>query len=392
MTTILLTASEPSGDALGASLMRALKALRPGLRFIGGGGPEMVAEGLQEHLPTDSLAVMGPAAALAALPRAKRLSAQLAKLAANEKPAAAVLIDSWAFSRIVARDLRARAPGTQLVKLAVPQVWASRPKRAETAAELFDLLLCLLPFEPPYFEEHGGMAKFVGNPNFQSAARKPRSGPAFRARHGINDAPLLLMLPGSRAGEVKHLLPVYRGTYQDLKPRVPGLRIAMIAADAVETRVREAVKAWGGEIIVVPPQERFDAFDAGDVALAASGTVTTELALTGTPMVVTYKVGPVVAYWARKVITTPFVTVLNVAASEEVIPERLQEDCTPAQLCADIVRLFHDEDARRRQLSAFRRLLPKLVGSKDAADSAAQAVLALIDRDDRRDLHSGAKG
>jgi lipid-A-disaccharide synthase len=390
MTTIFLSAAEPSGDALGAALIRALKAKRPDLRFVGGGGEKMVAAGLEKTVSTDSLAVMGPLDALKVLPRAKAIIRQLGDLAAAEKPAAGILIDSWAFSKALADRLRKSSPETKLVKLAAPQVWASRPKRAVTAAELFDLILCLLPFEPRYFEEAGGKAIFVGNPNFQGAAQQPRSGPAFRAKHGIGDAPLLLLLPGSRMGEVKYLLPVFEETLPEIIQKVRGLRTVVITAPAVEAKVREEVKSWPTEVLVVPPEERFSAFDAGDVALAASGTVTTELALTGTPMVVTYKVGPVTAFWARQVITTPYITILNILAGSDVIPERIQDDSMPTQLCADVVRLFTNEDARRQQMSAFRRLLPKLIGGEDAADASARAVLALVDGDDSGDLDSRA--
>ncbi|NNU16688.1 lipid-A-disaccharide synthase [Parvularcula sp. ZS-1/3] len=392
MTTILLTAAEPSGDAMGASLMKALGAARDGLRFVGGGGEAMKAAGLVDPVSTDSLAVMGPVDAIAALPRAKKLANRIGLMAKKEQPDVAVLIDSWAFSKIVAKEIKRHSPHTKLVKLAVPQVWASRPERAKVAAEMFDLLLCLLPFEPQWFEQHGGKAVFVGNPNFQAAASTPRSGPGFRARYGIGDAPLLLLLPGSRQGEVKRLLPVFAEILDEVRAKTPGLRIAVITAASVEAKVKEEASKWEGDIIIVPPTERFDAFDAGDVALAASGTVTTELALTGTPMVVAYKVGPVVAYWAKRVITTPYVTVLNVAAKQEIIPERLQDDCMPAQLCADVTRLFHDDDERRKQISAFRRLLPELIGSEDPSVAATREILALIDGDDSGDLDSGAQG
>ncbi|MEM9810125.1 MAG: lipid-A-disaccharide synthase [Pseudomonadota bacterium] len=392
MRTILLSASEPSGDALGAALMKALHDQDPDTRFIGGGGPLMIEAGLENPLPTDQLAVMGPTDVLAVIPRALGLASALGKLSHAHKPDAAILIDSWSFSKVVAEKIRARSPDTKLIKLGVPQVWASRPHRAQTAAELFDLLLCLLPFEPAYFTAVGGKAEFVGNPNFQNAASHPRSGPAFRARHTIGDAPLLLMLPGSRSGEVKRLLPVYQQTLGELRGKIPGLKIAIITAQAVEAKVRADVSTWGHDIIIVPPQERFNAFDAGDVALAASGTVSTELALTGTPMVITYKVGPIAAYYAKKILTTPYVTVLNIAADDEVIPERLQDECMPSQLSADIVRLFQDDDARRRQISAFRRLLPNLIGSHDAAEAAAQAIRTLIDEKSSRDLDSGAEG
>ncbi|MEM7741011.1 MAG: lipid-A-disaccharide synthase, partial [Pseudomonadota bacterium] len=338
--TVLLAACEPSGDALGASLMAALKKLAPDLRFIGGGGPLMTAQGLENPLDTDQLAVMGPADALAAIPKALGLASSLGKLAQDEQPDAAVLVDSWVFSKLVAGKIKKKAPGTKLVKLGVPQVWASRPQRAPVAAELFDLLLCLLPFEPKHFTELGGNAVFVGNPNYQLASSTPRSGPVFRARYELGDAPLLLLLPGSRNGEVKRLLPVFEATLQDITSRVPGLRAAVIAAPAVEERVRATVETWENKPLIIPPDDRFNAFDAGDVALAASGTVTTELALAGTPMVVTYKVAPLAAFYAKRVITTPFVTILNIMAGEAVIPERIQQDCMPSQLSADVIRLF----------------------------------------------------
>lgn len=390
MTTILLTAAEPSGDAMGASLMRAIRAQRADVRFIGAGGRAMAEAGLEGNLSTEKLAVMGPLDAIAALPRATGLANKIGRMSAAEKPDVAILIDSWAFSKIVADNIKKRAPETALVKLAVPQVWASRPHRAEVAAQLFDLLLCLLPFEPEYFSKYGGVARFVGNPNFQQASEMPRSGASFRSRHDVGDAPLLLLLPGSRGGEIKKLLPVFRETVAEVNGKVPGMRVAVVAAPSVEDKVRSAVAEWNGEVIVVPGTERFSAFDAGDVAVAASGTVTTELALSGTPMVVTYKVGSLAAYWARKVMTTPYVTILNVAADKEIIPERLQQDCMPAQLCADVVRLFNDEEARRKQISAFRRLLPKLIGRENASEAAADEVLDLVDRKNRGHLHGSA--
>jgi lipid-A-disaccharide synthase len=320
------------------------------------------------------------------------LARSLVRLAETEKPDVAVLIDSWTFSKAVAERLRAKAPKLPLVKLGVPQVWASRPDRAGQAARLFDKLLCLLPFEPGHFPEAGDRAIFVGNPNFQDTSRKPRSGPSFRARHDIGDSPLLLLLPGSRAGEVKRLLPVFGETIRIVCQKIRSLKVAVIVAPAVEERVKAAAAHWDCDPMIVGPDERFDAFDAGDVALAASGTVTTELALTGTPMVVTYKLGPMVAAWARRVVTTPYVTVLNVAAGEMVIPERLQEECEPQQLSADIARLITNDEARRLQISAFRRLLPTLLGSRDAAERAAEEVLDLVDDKDARDLDGRAAG
>lgn len=392
MTTILLTAAEPSGDAMGAALMRALRKERPDISFIGAGGGKMREEGLLGDLSTEELAVMGPVDALAAWPRARRLVKELRVLAGAEPPDAAVLIDSWAFSKMVAEGLRASGVTAPLLKLAAPQVWASRPRRAEAAASLFDRILCLLPFEPRYFEAVGGSACFIGNPNFQDAASVPRSGEAFRARHNLGEDPVLICLPGSRGGEIKRLMPVFEEALVDIAAKVPGLRAVIVAADSVADRVRGEAASWQVSPLIVPSAERYDAFDAGDVALAASGTVSTELAIAGTPMVIGYILGPITAFWARRVVTTPYISVLNVAAQDMLIPERVQEACRPEQLAADVVRLFNNDEARRQQLSAFRRLLPELLGHEDPAELAAREVFALIDREDGRDLDRSAAG
>jgi len=392
VTTVLVTACEPSGDSMGGAFMRAVLAEHPGVRFIGGGGPAMAAAGLEEPLATDQLAVMGVADALLALPRAKSLTRQLANLAQVEQPDAAVLIDSWAFSKMAATAIKKASPNTKMVKLAVPQVWASRPERALAASELFDKLLCLLPFEPSYFTDAGGDAAFIGNPNFQEVAKSPKSGASFRAEHGLGSQPILVVLPGSRKSETKQLLPVYGETVSAVAAKIPDLKVLVVTAPSVASSVKSAAVGWKADVMFVDANRRLDAFEAGDVALAASGTVTTELAMCGTPMTVAYKFGPITAYWARRVVTTPFVTVLNVAAGEEIIPERIQEDCNPPQLTADVMRLFTDAEERRKQLSAFRRLLPCLLGSQDAASAAAQTVLSLINGEDRSDLNGSAAG
>ena len=387
MPTILLSAVEPSADQMGARLMEELRLrLGRGTRFVGAGGLAMASRGFESAFDTGALSVMGVGDALRAVPAAISGARTLGRVARETKPDAAVLIDAWGFSKIAAARLRKRSPQTPLVKLAAPQVWASRPRRAEPAADLFDLILTLLPFEPAHFEAAGGRAVFVGNPNFEAVATTPRSGPAFRSVHGLGGAPLLLVLPGSRGGEVSRLMGIFGDAAAAARSSVPGMRSVIVAAPSVEDEVRRLAREWEGNPLVVPGAERFDAFDAGDVALAASGTVTTELAMCGTPMTVGYRTDKLTAAWARRVITTPYVSILNVAASEMIIPERLQDDCTPEQLCADVVRLFTDDEARRRQLSAFRRLLPDLIGTGNAAARAAEEIAALVQRQDARDL------
>lgn len=352
----------------------------------------MAAEGFESLFDTSAFSVMGFTDVARVLPEAWRRARELAAYCAEHKVEVAVFIDGWSFSRLAAKRIRKRSPQTKIVKYAAPQVWASRPQRIDFVKEHFDLVLTLLPFEPPIFEEAGVKAAFVGNPNYEAVARTPRSGPSFRARHDLTDSNLLAVLPGSRKGEVSRLLPVFGDAVALATSQVSGLKPVIPAAPAVEELVREGCAEWPVQPLIVPGTERFDAFEAADAALAASGTVTTELALCNTPMVVGYRVDALTAYWARRVLVTPYVTILNVMAQEEIIPERLQDDCTPEQLSADICRLFRDEAATRKQMSAFRRLLPSLIGKGNSSALAAKEILSLFDLKDPVDLDGGAQG
>jgi lipid-A-disaccharide synthase len=389
--TVMLAAVEPSADALGAALLKSLRLRLPNARFIGCGGPEMAAEGFESLFDTTAFSVMGFTDVAKVIPLAWSRARQLARVCREEKVDVAIFVDGWSFSRLSAKRIRQRAPGTKIVKYSAPQVWASRPQRTAFVRDHFDLVLTLLPFEPPYFEAEGTKAVFVGNPNFAAVSHTPRSGHAFRARHELGAAPLLAALPGSRVGEVSRLLPTFGDTVSTVAARIPGLRVVVAAAPSVADHIASKISEWPIEPLIVPSTERFDAFEAADVALAASGTVTTELAMTDTPMVVAYRVDAVTAAWARRVLVTPYVTILNVQADEAIIPERLQEECTPDQLSADIVRLFTDEDARRRQLTAFRRLLPALIGRENPSSKAADEIVKLLQGEDTVDLDQRAK-
>ncbi|MEM9421396.1 MAG: lipid-A-disaccharide synthase [Pseudomonadota bacterium] len=390
--TILLAAVEPSADALGASLLKELKPLVPGARFVGCGGPQMAEQCFESAFDTSAFSVMGFTDVAKVLPEAWRRARQIARMCADEKISTAVFVDGWSFSRLAAKRIRKRSPETKIVKFAAPQVWASRPQRVDFVKDHFDLVLTLLPFEPPYFEKVSVQSIFVGNPNFEHVASVPRSGPAFRARHELGAAPILVVLPGSRKGEVARLLDVFGDTVTAAAERIPGLKTVLAAAPAVRDLVKEGISNWPTDPLIVQADERYDAYAAADVALVASGTATTELAMSDTPMVVAYRVDPLTAYWARKVLVTEYVSILNVAAGEAIIPERLQQECTPEQLTADIVRLFTDDEARRLQLSAFRRLLPDLVGSGNAATKAAAAIASVAKGEDPIHLDDSSKG
>ncbi|MEL6365740.1 MAG: lipid-A-disaccharide synthase [Pseudomonadota bacterium] len=376
---VMLVAAEPSGDQLGAALMRGLRAATPAVSFTGCGGAAMAAEGFETLFPTDRLSVMGLADVLPAIPEVFRRAGELARHAVEAEADVAVLIDSWGFNHQVATRLRKRAPQLPVVKYVAPQVWASRPQRVHTLKREVDCVLTLLPFEPPWFEAVDLPAYYVGNPNFEAAAA-PGDGAGFRAEHGLGDAPLLCVLPGSRGNEIRYLLPVFEDVVRQLTTRVEGLRIVIPLAPNVADRVEAAVADWpGGPVLVRGTGARRDAFAAARAALAASGTVTTELALQGTPMVVAYKAGWLTTWWAKRVVTTKYATILNVMADAELIPERIAERCTPDELTPEVERLLTDENARAEQLAAIRRQTARLdLNSAPGGERAAAAMLAFL--------------
>ncbi|MBI1392565.1 MAG: lipid-A-disaccharide synthase [Alphaproteobacteria bacterium] len=376
--TILLTAVEPSADAIGADFMRAMRGSQPGARFIGCGGDAMAAQGLVSLFPTSELSVMGltdvARIAWAAFARAR----DLAHLAAETRPDAAVLIDAWGFSRIVAARIRAQSPETTLVKLATPQVWASRPGRTETVVSLFDGALCLLPFEPAIFEAAGGRAAFIGNPNFAAAASAQADAAAFRARHGLSAGPVLAILPGSRRGEVKRLAAPFGEAAARLAGRVPGLKVIAPLAPSVADLARSEIAKWSVPVVTVGPDEKYDAFAASTAALAASGTVTTELAIHGAPTVAAYRVDPLTEAWARRVIICKYASIVNIAADAEIIPERLQGDCTGAALEAALLPFLEDGAVRARWRAEAGEVVRSLLAPGEGGLLPGEAAAAKV--------------
>lgn len=379
---ILLTAVEPSADAIGAALMIALKAKSPDFRFYGCGGPMMAGEGLKSLFPITEFAVIGPVGALKALPAAMRGARDLAEAASAEKINAAILIDSWSFSRIAAEKIRQAAPNAKLIKYVAPQVWASRPKRAQTVARLFDGVLTLFDFENPYFEKAGVPVTAVGSSLFAAAANAKHDAAGFRAAHNLGAAPLLAVLPGSRDNEIKRLSAPFGETLRLLTETTPDLRVFVAMAPGKEKMARAATADWPCAPIYVGHGDRFDGFAAADAGLAASGTVTTELAIAGTPMVIGYRVDPLSAMWIRSVATVNYVALINLAADREIIPECLQEDCRPEAMAAALAPLMTATPERAGQLDAFPEILRTLgVGGRPPSEMAADAILRWIASD-----------
>lgn len=373
---VMLAAVEPSGDAIGASVITAIKARAPGTQFSGCGGAAMAQAGFQTLFDIAPLSVMGFLDVARAAPAAYSRADALAEAAVREEPDIAVLIDGWAFSRLVATRLKKLSPQTMVIKLAAPQVWASRAGRVKFVKDYFDAVLCLLPFEAAHFTRAGVRAEFIGNPNFQAAWRARGDGAAFRARHRIGAAPLLAVMLGSRKSEVARLAKPFGEAVALLVERMPDLRVAAPIAPSVETQARGKLAHFAGDPILVGADEKFDAMAAANVGLTASGTASTELAINRTPMVVGYRVDPVTAIWARGVVKTPFVSIINVAGGRFVIPELLQEECEGPNLAGALFPLFNDAGAYVEQASAFDTILKSLgVDGAPAAALAAERIL-----------------
>jgi lipid-A-disaccharide synthase len=373
---IMLVAAEASGDALGAGLATALKARRPDACFVGVGGPRMAEQGVASPFDIASLSILGWIEGLKAYGLVKQRVAETVALAVAERPDAVVLIDSWGFTIRVAKALRLQMSGVPLIKYVGPQVWASRPGRAKTLAATVDHLLALYAFDAPWFEREGLATTVVGSQALHvdmSAADAAR----FRQRHGIaDDANLLLVLPGSRPSEIRLMTPVYEAAVARLKAADPSLEVAVVAAGTVANDVTARIASWPFRVHLVSEAEKYDAMRAATVALATSGTVSTELALADAPVVIAYKFQTLSYMLMKPFFTGKYATLFNHAADAEIARELIQQDATPDKLATEVARLLADPAARadqvRRQTAAL-----DLMGRSDRDPSglAADAVL-----------------
>ncbi|MEO1154791.1 MAG: lipid-A-disaccharide synthase [Pseudomonadota bacterium] len=382
---VFLIAGEPSGDRLGGALMAGLKTLNPDLRFDGIGGAMMIAEGLTSRFPMDELSVMGIAEVL---PRYRQLTQRIRETAdaiIAVKPDAVVTIDSPDFCLRVLRRVRASAPQIPTVHYVAPTVWAWRPHRAQKMAGLVDHVLTLLPFEPPYMEEAGIAATFVGHPVVAEPQASEAEARAFREAHGLGDAPLILALPGSRRGEVGRLAPIFGEALRPVIAAQPDARVVVVAAGPVASMVRDLTARWPGAPVVVDPRDQTvdqaeatkrAAFKAADVALAASGTVSLELAAAGTPMVIAYDMAWISRQIIKSMLRIDTVTLVNLVAETRAVPEYLGADCKPNRIAPAVTSLLTTPDAQAEALRVTMDRLGK--GGEAPGLRAARAVLGVL--------------
>jgi len=374
---VYVIAGEPSGDVIGARLIEALRA-DGDIEVSGIGGPEMEAAGLQSLFPYDELAIMGLTEVLPSVPRILRRMRKTARDIERKQPDVIVTIDSPGFVFGVIRRLKSR--NCPRVHYVAPTIWAWRVGRVKKFRKHFDHLLALFPFEPPLFEAAGLDCSFVGHPIAEGAVASG-NGPAFRQRHGIGtDEQVLCLLPGSRRGEVSRLGPVISEVLGLLARSNPGARIVVPAAPNVRDAVGTLAVTWGDKVLVVDgASERYDAFAASDLALAASGTVTLELAYAGVPTVVIYQVGKLTGEIARRMIRIEHVSIVNIVAGRLIFPEFLQSRCRPALITGAVSALLGDRDAARIIGADAQAIARDIAGGGDKPSArAARAIRAIV--------------
>lgn len=379
-----LIAAEESGDALGAALAHALVE-REGaaLKLSGVGGRAMAAAGIASPFPIDELSIIGVSAIPRRLPMILRRIREAADAVVAARPDALVIIDSPDFTHRVARRVRRHAPSIPIVDYVSPTVWAWRPWRARAMRRYVDCVLAILPFEPAaHLRLDGPPCVYVGHPLIERLRELRPNADEMQRRQ--SDPPLVLVLPGSRSSEIRRLLAVFGAAMGQVAARLGPIELVLPTMPHLLERVRQGVAAWPVQPrIVVDPAEKWAQFRKARAALAASGTVTLELALAGVPTVAAYRL-PAVEWVGARFARLPelfSIILANLVIGQKIVPELLQRDCTPEKLAAALVPLIADTPARRRQIEAFARLDAIMgVGEMTPSSQAAAIVLELARR------------
>jgi lipid-A-disaccharide synthase len=377
---IFLIATEESGDRLGAALMKVLRQRLGGaVRFVGVGGQSMAREGLTSLFPIEQLSIMGLAAVVKQLPKILRLIRGTANAVTEASPDILVIIDSPDFTHRVARRVRAHDPSIPIIDYVSPSVWAWRPGRARAMCGYVDHVLALLPFEPEaYSRLRGPPCSYVGHPLTEQIGSLRPSGNEQTRRDA--PPPVLLVLPGSRRSEVRHHMAVFGETLGRLMDEGVAFELILPTMPHLQEAVADGVRSWKvAPRIVIGEQEKRAAFRIARAALAKSGTVTLELALAGVPMVTAYRTGAVEAWILLRAINLQSVILANLVVGENVVPEFLQQDCTPEKLSQALREVLGDSPARRRQVEAFAKIDAIMsTGNQSPSVRAADIVLATL--------------
>ena len=378
---VFVVAGEPSGDRLGGALMEGLRSLIPEVEFDGVGGPLMQAQGLNSRFPMAELSVMGLVEVLPKFFHLKRRISETAQAVLDTRPDVLITIDSPDFSLRVAKLVKAQST-IRTVHYVAPSVWAWRPGRADKMAKVIDHVLALLPFEPPYMERAGMECDFVGHPVVNEPVATEQDIADFRSAYDIGEAPVILALPGSRGGEIDRLAPVFGEALNLYLKDRPDARVVVPAVAHMVETVTEHVKSWPGNPIVVDPREmpseravdqKRAAFAAAELALAASGTVSLELAAQDTPMVIAYRLSWLTQKMAERMVKLDTVTLVNLVSETRSVPECLLDDCQPDKIAAALAQVAADPNSQRDAMALTMERLGR--GGEAPGLRAAKAVL-----------------
>lgn len=373
---LFLVAGEPSGDRLGGALLQGFKDVGTPVAPVGVGGPMMAAHGLTSLFPYEDLAVMGLAEVLPKYRHLKRRIAQTARAVTASEADVLVTIDSPDFGLRVAKLARAANPNPKTIHYVAPSVWAWRPGRADKMARVIDHVLALLPFEPPYMEAAGMTCDFVGHPVVAEPLATDAELTAFRATHGLSGEKTLLVLPGSRKSEVTRLAPVFGEALRGLDAR-----LILPTLPHIRDTVSDLTAKWDQQPILVDATDAFQkraAFAAADGALAASGTVSLELAANATPMVIAYDMNWLTRAIMKRAIHIDTVTLVNLVAETRVVPEYLAENCTPQAIRTGINALLAGGTAQDAAMALTMERLGK--GGEAPGSRAARSILNAVNR------------
>ena len=378
---IYLIAGEPSGDMLGARLMRALKEKDEKISFLGVGGDNMQKEGLNSLFDITDLAIMGLVEVIPSIPKVLRHIKNTVNDIIEKKPDIVITIDSWSFSARIHKKLRKLGINVLQLHYVAPQVWAWKKKRAKTMYKYIDHLLTLFPNEPQYFTPYNLPTDFVGHPAIESSMLNIDT-LGFKEKYNIQDnQKIVLILPGSRHNEVANLLPSFIETANKLKENNKNLFFILPTVKTVEKRVRNMLKSLNSNILVLTTQEeRYQASRLATLAIAASGTVALELAIISIPHLVAYKVPPLTAFIARHFTNIKYVNLTNILLDKPIIPELLQEECNLENLVKTSKELLDTSSfLYNKEKQGFEELRKALgVGELNPSQKSAEIILNLI--------------
>lgn len=378
---VLISAGEASGDLYAAALVARWRGEQSGAEFFGCAGPRMRAAGVEPVVRSESLAVVGLVEVLEHIPRIYGEFRKLIRAARERRPDVAILTDSPDFHLRVARKLNRE--GIPVIYLVAPQVWAWRPGRIRTLKETIRHLLCIFPFEERFFEEHGVPATYIGHP-LARIVTPSRSRTEFCEKHRIPvDERIVALAPGSRAGEIRRHLEPLALSVAEIRRRVPGCRFVAGAPLGFADSVKDSSfwERFRRESIQVIEGETWDVLAHADLALAASGTVTIEAALLGTPMVTFYRVSRFTWLLGRRLVRVPFLSMVNLVAQRAVVPELIQGDLDPGRLAQEAARLLTMDGERRKMRSELSEIRERLTVPEHPMDRAVRVIERVLNKE-----------